>query len=240
MDSAEEVFARKCIATLLEMPEEWKPLSEIPETAEAQDYQKVLIGCGYCEAEQEYSIRLIDGDELTVKFVSHGRPASTDGAAGAVHPEVEKLLTEHLPDSVDTNVPCICRTLRVRPTIVGQHLRQKFSGNTDEAVVGQLAAMIQNPPPYSVGNFHVVPVKVAAGKGKGKKRGRRPAQATDDEKRIIRIIESGQVRGPGNIAREAGVFDKDGEPKAGLVKTLQSRLSAQRRRMQKKSSDDVA
>ena len=232
MDSAEEILARKCVEALLEMPEEWKPLSEIPETAEAQVYREYLIGCGYCEAEQQYSIRPIDGEEVTVRFVSHGRPASTDGAGGVLHPEVEELFSQHLPHGAGTNVAGTCRTLRVRPTIVGQLFRQGFSGSTEEAIIGQFLAMFHNPPPFSIGNIHVVPIKVAVDKrkGKGKKRGRRPAQLTDDEKRIIRVIESGQTRGPENIAREAGVFDKDDEPDAALVQRLQSRLSAQRRR----------
>ncbi|MEO2014450.1 MAG: hypothetical protein ABGZ53_08745 [Fuerstiella sp.] len=253
MDSAEEIIARKCIATLLELPEAWKPCSEIPETAEAQGYHQVLISCGYCETEYQYTVRLLNGSDVTFRFISHGRPATMDGAGSAVPPDVEKLksLNAHLPDNVDTNAPYTSRSLRVRPTIVGQLLREEFSGNSDEAAVAQFVTMMQDPPLYSVKDFRVVPEKIAgADKAggedatpsltKGKKRGRKPAKPTRDENLILRILEAGMVKGPEKIAREAGVFDEFGEPDALLVKRLQSRLSAQKRRKQRKSSDDVA
>jgi hypothetical protein len=159
MDTTEELIARKCIATLLEMPEEWKPRSEIPETAEAQLYHKILIACGYCETEQQCAVRLLNGSDVTVRFISHGTPATMDGAGRAVHPDVEKLklLNAHLPDDVDTNALHTSRILRVRPTIVGQLLREEFSGNSDEAAVVQFVAMSQGPPPYSAEGFHIVP-----------------------------------------------------------------------------------
>ncbi|HIE96831.1 MAG TPA: hypothetical protein EYG03_06295 [Planctomycetes bacterium] len=107
MDSAEEMIARKCIAILLEMPEEWKPRSEIPETAEAQKYHRALIDCGYCETEEQCTVRLLNGSDVTARFINHGTLATMDGEGRAVPPDVEKLklLNAHLPDDVDTNAP---------------------------------------------------------------------------------------------------------------------------------------
>jgi hypothetical protein len=250
MDSAEEIFTRKCIATLLELPEAWKPRSEIPETAEAQGYHQVLTGCGYCETEYQYTVRLLNGSDVTFRFISHGRPATMDAAGRAVPPDVEKLklLNAHLPDVIDTNAPYTGRSLRVRPTIVGQLFREELSGISDEAAVAQFVAMMQDPPPYAVKDFHVMPPKdvgtdqpvaeeassLLSGAHQtedGKKRGRKPAVPTDDEKRIIRILDAGKVRGPENIAREAGVYDEFEEPDIALVKKIQSRRRTEKRRM---------
>jgi hypothetical protein len=154
MDSNESKIARECIAVLLDMPEEWKPLSEIPDTAEIRSWLSVLTRCGYCEVEQEYTVRFLDGSDTTVRLRNHGNSTQPEGA---LHVEVKKLLADRLPDGIDTDTPIAIRPLGVRPTSVGQCFRQKYSGGIDETAVVEFLAMFVTPPPYSVEGFYVVP-----------------------------------------------------------------------------------
>lgn len=61
-------------------------------------------------------------------------------------------------------------------------------------------------------------------------RGRKPAKPTQGEDLILKVIEAGQVRGPANIAREAGVLDENNEPDEVLVKKVQNRRRQQKKR----------
>jgi hypothetical protein len=156
MDSNESKIARECIAVLRDMPEEWKPLSEIPEAAEIRSRLSVLTRCGFCEVEQEYTVRFLDGSDTTVRLRNHGNSTQSEGA---LHAEVKKLLADRLPDGIDTDTPIAIRPLSVRPTSVGQCFRQKYRGGIDETAVVEFLAMFVDPPPYSAEGFHVVPIQ---------------------------------------------------------------------------------
>ncbi|MEQ9408430.1 MAG: hypothetical protein RIK87_11920 [Fuerstiella sp.] len=140
MDSGERVIAKECIKALLDLPDEWKSVSEFPQTA-AAEFLSVLVVCGFCEVMKECTIRLMDGSDKIITVSSYGLPSESEGKLPLA---LELLLAERVPNR-DTDVACEVKDLCIRPTFVGNVFRNEHSA-VDEAGIAMFVDALQHPP----------------------------------------------------------------------------------------------
>ncbi len=139
---------------LFNLSEEWTPIRDIPQTKLNHFHLSLLSSVGAIETEQEYDIRLLNGETQTARITNHGWREDNDRSMPV---ETRELIAKFLPD-VDIDCEINIRAIAVRPTFSGIEIRD----NPDQkSGISKLVEAINDPPPYSVGSLYVVPVKIA-------------------------------------------------------------------------------
>ncbi len=138
---------------LFNLSEEWTPIRDIPQTKLNHFHLSLLSSVGAIETEQEYDIRLLNGETQTARITNHGWREDNDRSMPV---ETRELIAKFLPD-VDIDCEINIRAIAVRPTSSGIEIRDSPDQETG---ISMLVEAINDPLPYSVGNLYVVPEKI--------------------------------------------------------------------------------